>query len=320
MKMKPSIDYKGIIEYYFRIKNKSGEIVPFKLNVTQNYYYDILLNDYPAMSNIRENDLKFRQPGFSSLIDAIFVVDFIMSELSQLPITDSDIVSHKDSETKVLFDRASYFLDCWLERRGIQRKQFLNKDTSGHIKGHRGSQIFVQTASAKVSGRGGTKQNIHWSEVAFYPNTQILNAKDLITGAEQQVADGVGKIFRESTGNIVDDYFSDEYELGKLGKTEFKSRFFGWYIHKEYTRDTPTDWNPPAYYRKLLETSQATREQCYWHFKKTGELQDEKKLREYPTYDFEAFLLGGKSYFNNDSIINYLSQIQNPITEGIIQV
>lgn len=312
------IDYKGAIEYYFYIKNKKGEIVPFRFNDTQNYYYDILKAEYHGMQGVRENDLKFRQPGFSSLIDAIFMIDFIWSELGRIPLVDADIVSHKDKETKILFERASFFLDSYLEKENIPRKQFLAVDSTGLMKGRRGSQIFVQTASAKVSGRGGTKQNIHWSEVAFYSNTEVLNARSLITGAEQQVADGIGKIFRESTGNIADDFFSNEYEDGKIGKSEFKSRFFGWYIHHEYTRIAPPEWVVPEYYRKLMETGKADRNQCYWHFKKTGDLLDKEKLREYPTYDFEAFLLGGESYFSTDAVITYLNNLKDPLKEGII--
>ena len=48
------IDYKGYIEYYYKIKNKKGEIVPFKFNNIQNFYYDILLNDYPDFTGICE--------------------------------------------------------------------------------------------------------------------------------------------------------------------------------------------------------------------------------------------------------------------------
>jgi len=114
------------------------------------------------------------------------------------------------------------------------------------VKAKRGAVINVQIGNAKVSGRGGTKQNIHWSEVAFYPNTDVLSAQDLVIAAEQQVADGVGKIFRESTGNIAGDFFSTEYERGKNGEGEFKSRFLGWWIHKAYSRAPQDERSPIA--------------------------------------------------------------------------
>ena len=231
--MATKINYKEFIQDNFLIKNKEGEIVPFKFNETQAYYYDLMLNEYgDELRGVRENILKFRQPGFSSLIDAIFTTDFIFSEWGKIPLTDADIVSHREKDTVVLFNRVSMFLDSFFNKWNINRKDYLEIDTTTLLKGRRGAQMYVQTAGAKVSGRGGTKQNIHWSEVAFYPNTEILNANTLVLGAEQQVADGVGKIFRETTGNTDVDFFAEEYFRGLEGLSEFKSRFLGWWLHK----------------------------------------------------------------------------------------
>ena len=113
------INYKAFIEDNFMIIDKAGRVVKFILNDTQNYYWDILRNEYPTMRGIRENILKFRQPGFSSFIDAIFTVDFIFSEQKRQPITASDIYSHKDDETAKLFKRVSFFLDCFLQKNHI---------------------------------------------------------------------------------------------------------------------------------------------------------------------------------------------------------
>jgi hypothetical protein len=188
--------------------------------------------------------------------------------------------------------------------------------------GRRGAVINVQTGNAKVSGRGGTKQNLHWSEVAFYPNTEILSAEDLVTAAEQQVADGIGKIFRESTGNIAGDFFASEYERGKAGEGEFKSRFLSWWIHKEYSLTPPDDWRPTPDYKKLMDDNKASRDQCYWHFKKVLNSKNEAKIRrEYPMDDTEAFLMGGDMYFNAEVIkMWHIGNIKKPITDKPIYV
>jgi hypothetical protein len=178
-----------------------------------------------------------------------------------------------------------------------------------------GTQIQTQTASAKVSGRGSTRQNIHWTEPAFYPNTQIMSAETLMTGAEEQVPSGFGKIVRETTGNIAGDYFAREYQLGKDGVSDFNSRFLAWYLHKPYTKDVPEGWALPEYYEKLVKDGLATAGQCYWHFEKTRGLTDKKRLREYPTYDTEAFLLSGTSFFDGDAMVYYNNMIKEPIKE-----
>lgn len=322
-----AVDYKAFIEDNFTITTTNGEIVPFVFNDVQNYYYDLIQKDYgEELQGIRENILKSRRFGFSSIIDAMFVVDFILGELGEIALTNSDVYSYKVQDTQTLFTRVNQFLDSWLMRsqgldyRNISDRQylpqlrsaFLAKDVGGTvIVGKNGSEYHCLTAGAKVSGRGGTKQNIHWSEVAFYGNTAILDARQLVTGVEEQVSGGIGKIFRETTGNVADDMFSSEYMLGKEGTSDFKSRFLAWHKFGAYTKEAPEGWEVPAYYEAIRKEG-ITLNQCYWHFEKTRGLTDKLRMREYPTTDTEAFLLGGDPYFDTDALIYYTANTQAP--------
>lgn len=326
-----AIDYRKFIQDQFFIKNKVGILVPFQFNDVQNLWYNDLLNEYgDELQGIRENDLKGRQFGISSVITGIIATDTIMSELGEIAITDSDVYGHKDGETAAHLARFNLFINSFLIKsqggevedmentQAIEslRKDFLRVDQGGHIiTRKRGAQYQAQTASAKVSGRGGTKTNIHWTEPAFYPNTEILNAKDLMTGAEKQVPDGYGKIFRESTGRSIADHFANEYQKGKDGRGKYKSRFLAWYLYKDYTLEAPDNWRLPDYYKVLHETGIASLDQCYWHYITTDELKDKHELREYPTYDYEAFLYGGDPFFNADSLIHYTNETIEPIKE-----
>lgn len=316
------INYREFIQDNFQIKNKMGEVVPFVFNETQNFYYDLMLDEYGVeLQGVRENILKFRQPGFSSLIDAIYTTDFIFSEWGKIPIIDADIVSAREKDTIVLFNRISGFLDSFFTKFNIDRKNYLDIDSTTLIKGKRGAQMYVQTASAKVSGRGGTKQNIHWSEVAFYPNTEILNANTLVLGAEQQVMDGVGKIFRETTGNTDVDFFAEEYFRGVEGQSDFKSRFLGWWLHKEYSKQPPVSWVMPAEYKKIHDKYGATAQQCYWHFLKVSHAKDPKLMRrEYPLDESEAFIGDGTQYFDPMLTKVYSEGIKQPISRDLIYV
>lgn len=324
----PNVDYRGFIEKWFHIKTREGLIIPFKFNEPQNIWYDDLLATYgKAMQGIRENDLKGRQFGISSVITAIFTTDFIMSALGDIPMVDGDIYSHKEKETASHFGRVNMYVDSYLigtqggnyadpehRKEAIKlRPHFLASDTNGKLVAKNTTQIQTATAGAKVSGRGSTRQNIHWSEPAFYSNTQILSAENLITGAEEQVPDGFGKIFRESTGNMLGDFYSKEYYEGKEGRGEFHSRFLVWYMMKSYSRKAPIDWEPHPYYHKLLADGLATVDQCYWHFVKTRELTNKKKMREYPTYDYEAFLMSGTTFFDSNAMLFHKNQVKPPI-------
>lgn len=323
-----TIDYRGMIQEYFYLRTKEGQIVRFIFNDVQNLWYDDLLETYGAeLCGIRENDLKGRQFGISTVISGIFTCDFILSALGEIPMVDGDIYSHKDKETASHFGRVNMFLDSYLvttqggdytkpdhrlEAQNL-RPHFLKTDTTNLLIAKNGVQIQTATAGAKVSGRGSTRQNLHWSEPAFYPNTPILSAESLMTGAEEQVPENFGKIFRESTGNIAGDYFSREYQEGKDGKSEFHSRFLAWYLHKPYRRPAPDGWQPPTYYHKILKDHLASLDQCYWHFLKTRELTNKKKLREYPTYDYEAFLMSGTGFFDELAMLYHRNQVQKPI-------
>jgi hypothetical protein len=329
--MNNAIDYRGFIEHFFCIKTKEGQIIPFVFNDVQNGWYDDLLATYgEILQGIRENDLKGRQFGISSVIAGIFTTDFLLAAEGRIPLVDSDIYSHKEEETTAHFARVNMFVESYLCKKAggdylnpehrletvKLRPHILKIDTQGLLKAKNGVQIQTQTASAKVSGRGSTKQNIHWSEVAFYPNTPIMSAETLVTGAEEQVPEGFGKIFRETTGNMAGDYFANEYYKAKEGKSEFHSRFLAWFLHKNYAKPLPADgWTPPEYYTKLVEDGQATAEQCYWHFLKTRSLTDKKRMREYPTYDSEAFLMAGTGFFDSDAMLFYNNNIQEPMKE-----
>ena len=316
------INYKAFIEENFNIKNKKGEIVPFILNDPQNMYWEELKKDYPDLQGIRENMDKARQEGFSSFIDAIFVTDFIFSFLGKLPIISGQIISHKDKEVKPLFERADLFFNSWLEKNDVKRNEVLEQDNkSSYIKAKNGAELFVGSAGAKTLGRGGTLQNIHWSEVAFYPNTEILNAEDLIIGAEQQVADGIGKIFRESTGNTRADFFAVEYFRGKEGLGEFKSRFYGWYLFKEYRKEVPEGYEFSQEWKEKMAKYKLSPEQIYWYIKKLENAKDRKKMiREYPFEDVESFLTSGECYFDTESLKAHLNRCIEPMKENVIYV
>lgn len=324
------IDYKGFIENNFQIINEKGEKLPFVFNDIQDKYYRILQSEYgDNLINVRENILKARREGFSSLIEGIFMTDFILSTLGQLPIISGQVVSHKADEVKPHIKRSNLFLDSYLEKKGITRKQFLKKDDTSYLESVRGAEYYVGTAGAKTLGRGGTLQNLHWTEVAFYPNTEVLNAENIIMPAEQQVADGIGKIIRESTGNTRVDYFATEYFEGKNAGAIFKSRFFAWFEFGAYRKDALIDFVLTEEHRAFMETHKIDEKQMYWYVdkvlrqrgaNKNGEDKLRKAKREYPSSDTEAFLVSGNMYFNSIAVENYLSKALDPITHNLIYV
>lgn len=309
------INYQKAIESGFDIIGKDGQRQPFRLNPVQVKYLGMLKADYPTMQGIRENDLKARQEGFSALIDAILTVDFLTGQN-----IGGQIISHKKEETEILMNRVNFYVDSWCEKHGVSRKDLLKTDSKDFLE-HRtnGSYLFIGTAGAKTLGRGGTLQNIHWSEVGFYPNTEIINAERLVTAAEQQVMMGIGKIFRESTGNMKGDYFSREIDRSKRGDSNFKFRFFPWFENPEYQLVLPSAFTPTAEEQAMMQRHNLTAEQMFWYRRKASEFETRALfLREYPTTPDESFLASGTAFFDPDVMLYYKERITTPLKSGEI--
>lgn len=306
------MDYKKLIETGFDIIDKDGTRKPFVLKPVQSDYLSILQKDYPTMQGVRENVLKARQEGFSALIDAIFTVDF----LTQQNI-GAQIISHKDEETKLLMNRVNFYVESFCEKNGIDRRHLLKTDSKDYLENKvNGSYIFIGTAGAKTLGRGGTLQNIHWSEVGFYPNTAIMNAERLVSGAEQQVAMGIGKIFRESTGNMFGDYYHGEIERSRKNDSAFKFRFFAWFEDPQYQLEQE-DFDPSEEERAMMLRYNLTPWQIAWYRAKMSEFKTKALgLREYPSNPEEAFLSGGDAFFDVDVTKKMYDNIREPLKVG----
>lgn len=328
------IDYRGFIKDNFLIIDEAGNKMPFVFNDIQEKYYKTLVLDYgDNLKGVRENILKARREGFSSFVEGLFMADFILSTLGKIPIISGQVVSHKKEEVKPHIKRSNLFLDSYLDKTGLNRKQFLLQDNSDYMESVVGAEYYVGTAGAKTLGRGGTLQNLHWTEVAFYPNTAVLNAENIVMPAEQQIADGIGKIFRESTGNTLVDFFATEYldakdvEPGVI--KEFKSRFYGWFEFGNYRREVPEGFEFTQEHIDFMETHDLDKEQMYWYIRKVlskkgvtskGEDKLRKAKREYPTTDMEAFIMSGKMYFDSEAVDVYRNKVKKPINEDLIYV
>lgn len=83
-------------------------------------------------------------------------------------------------------------------------------------------------------------------------------------------------------------------------------------LHPEYQMTPPKDWERPEYYQEL----NATDAQCYWHYTQTDQLTNKLEMREYPTYDYEAFIAGGEAFFDEDALFAAISRIIEPIRKA----
>jgi len=278
--------YKSFIENEFDILDRDGNVVPFKLFPVQEAYLKLMGEDYKDMNGVREIILKARQEGFSSFILAIFAVDFICK-----PNSVSICIAHKRDVTQKLFRKVKFYVESYCKRHGFDINSYLVSDNKNEME-HRanGSYFYIGTAGSKVGGRGSTAQNLLFSEAAFYQDTEIITAQEIIEGSSQQVPQGAGKIFIESTANGFGNYYQLEWDRAVKRESNYRARFFSW--EKFYDQE--------------------------WIDQKKKDFQNEERfLQEYPRTPEEAFVHSGTPFFDM-KMLSYQSEKNaiNPIKMG----
>lgn len=206
MPFKPG--YKQFIEKYFQIVDKNQESVPFKLNPIQDKFIS------QDASGHKDIILKARQQGFSSIILAIFTVDFLLKDNVR-----NVIVADEKENAEEMLAKVKYYIESYELSRGIKvpmkyasKYELYNAATK--------SKYSIGTAQRSEFGRSKTITNLHFSEAAFYPDMQRL-----LAGAMQAVVPS-GRTIIETTANGFN-YFKEFWDRSELGKTGFKPIFYG---------------------------------------------------------------------------------------------
>lgn len=287
-----AINYQKFIEDNFQIINKEGEIVPFIFNPIQTKYYPLLRERYnKELEGIRELVLKARQHGISSLIEAIFSVDFLIADK---PIS-SVVLAHKKDATLKLFNKVKFFIESACRKQGIELDDLLETNNRDEMRNKsNGATFFIATAGSKVGIRGTTLQNVHFSEVSFFGDTDIITAEETVLATLQTIKLGTGKVFAESTANGFGNWFQLEWQRAIHKQSNFYPTFFSFKENPEYTDN--------------------------WIEKKKLEFPSEYKFQvEYPLTPEQAFLSSGNTFFDQETLHWLQKEIKRePIEKGYL--
>lgn len=258
-----SLNYKAWIEDFLSIVSKEGLVVPFKLNPIQDRFVSSMTG--------RDIVLKARQQGFSSIILAIFLADFILK-----PNTYNIVVADDADNASGLLKRVKDYLTFWADKSGVDLKKMLKYNSKYELYyAANNSTYHIGTAQNTQFGRSRTITNLHLSEVAFYPHVD-----EILAGSVQAVVP-TGRIILETTANGFND-FKKLWDKSKLGNTPFATHFY-----------PAQDFYDPDFLR--------SREQ------ELGRLYKQ----EYPATDLEAFVTSGDTYFDKDALAWYLEGVRN---------
>lgn len=279
-----------IIENLFRIVDKDGNDLDFKLNSAQ----------AKVDSSLTGRDIipKARQEGVSSYFLARATARCLSTRN-----TRAVVISHETEATQRMLAKVHYFLEHIRGPRAVI-KNFSKNEVSFP---KTNSVIYIGTAGSRQFGRGDTITNLHCSEVAFWPDP-----KKLLTGLFQAVP-ASGEISLESTGNGVGNYFHRACMRASAGQSRYHVQFLPWHDFEDYR--LKLDDNVAAALLsnldegldepRLVEQFKLSAGQLAWRRMKIEELDFDLDMfkQEYPMTLDECFQATGCSVF---SVGNYV--------------
>lgn len=310
------LNAKTYIESFLKIQTKDGKLVPFKMNEPQRRFYSILREEWEKKKPVRIIVLKARQEGISTETEGI-----LFWASATRPDINSLIVAHKDESTANLFRMSKRFYD-YLPPEIKPMTQSSNGQEiifdapskyKGAVHGLR-SRIRCATAGGDGVGRSYTLQNVHMSELAFWPG----NILETYAGIMQAVPNTEKTIvIIESTANGYNAFkklWDDAVKAQKEGTDGFLPVFFPWYEMQEYRMKPPPDFTRTAEEEELTETFGLDDEQLMWRrwcIRVNCGGDTDLFHQEYPCTPDEAFISTGRCVFDKNSIVLRREQVKN---------
>lgn len=313
------------IEKFLWVKDQDTDsFVPFRLRFAQKMLYRELLEQSLHGKPMRQDILKARQLGFSTLIAAIVFITAAFRPNTKCIIM-ADIEEHASNIFEIYqnfylnLDRS---LPAYEEIREFETenpgkrhpasiKPVIGKKRAGkRIDWTNGSSIQVIVVGENA-GRSGSYTIVHSSETAFQPSLKATN-RALFKCVS--INNPASMIFIETTANGFNDYKKmwDEH-VSKNGV--FNALFVPWFKNPDYRYKVPDTGLPnlePWIYRKWQAHPELTEEQIMWYWMRFSEdLDEEGMLQEFPWDPSDAFISSGKSIFDQKKLSERLDLLMS---------
>jgi hypothetical protein len=289
-------DFRFASEKLLKIKDKKGNIIPFKLNNAQNKVYDVYEKAKVEGKPLRFIILKARQEGISTMFEGV-----IFQRNTFAKNRKALIIGHIKEASDNLFAMFKRFYENLPKELQPEIQNSNEKKISyKRLK----SEIVVSTAESGEAGRSATIQDLHATEVAFW-----RDANTTMTGLLQTVPDEQNTlIVLESTANGIGGYFYDVWQDAISGENGYIPIFLAWHDLPEYSKEFSSDSDKSRFilsdYEKNIQKSfNLTLEQLNWYRhtlinKLNGDIQ--KMKQEYPSSAQEAFVASGNPVFDTE--------------------
>lgn len=295
------------------ILTKKGELLPLVLNDAQQLIHEALEEQHAKTGKVRALILKGRQQGASTYIEGRFYWK-ITGDFGKRAY----ILTHEDKATANLFNMTKRYNDNCPP--GFKPHTKLDNEKELYFD-RLDCRYSVATAGASATGRSGTGQFFHGSEVAFW-----RSAETHMAGIGQTIPDEDDtEIVLESTANGIGNLFHQKWLDASEGKGEYIAIFVPWFLEHAYQKDCPSDvvWDDDEL--EYMESFDLTREQMYWRrLKVVDDFKGDETLfnQEYPATPEMAFMAGTKGSLISPLLVaraqrNRNIELYGPIIIGV---
>jgi len=286
------------LDNLYSIVDERGQMVPFQLRPIQRdflenmWYFNVIL--------------KSRQHGFTTLID-LWMLDLCLFT----PRIDAVIIAHRQEDAAKILETKVEKPYANLHPELRNRVQLVEANKS-MMKFSNDSTITVQ-----ISGRSGTTQAMHISELGYTANHRPIVANEIITGSYSAVHAG-SFCFIESTAMGTSGPFYKICQTArhmkanrqKLTPKDYKFHFYAWFnkpdnqLSDDDTKLVPIPDRLKQYFQHLRDKEGIilTANQKAWYAVEEKTLEDAMK-RENPSTPDEAF--------ENSTVGNYFQRQMN---------
>lgn len=326
-------DYEFYASMCQTIRDKStAKEIPFKLNRGQRKVLRVFENRRLNNQPIRARITKARQWGCTT---------FVQNYMNWIQTI------HKKNWNSVI---CAHVLDGSVTARAMLERTIKNMPPIGNvlfsIKNYQGTQnikeipergctITIGTAVQPDSVRSQDVKMAHFTEEAYYPNTDSNNPSLLETSIIAAIPpDPYTLAVCESTPNGLD-YFYEQYERAKAGDTLYDAIFVEWFLINIYS----TAFNGKYYNHsgRLVEGTienfiktlneyeinlfnnypECTLENINWRRVKKADMPSDAKMKQdFPSNDIEAFQDSGLPAFRAEDVEAIRKDCKLPIALG----
>lgn len=284
-------DKKWRLNNLYKVYDKSGELVTFRLNIYQEFLLEKFLRAKKSRTKYKLLILKARQLGITTfnllynLDEAIWNSGFRYA-----------LIAQGDKEMQEMFDKVK---TAW-EHFKFKRYFSLMSDTSGRMKFANGSNLRIA-----LSARGDTLQSLTVSELARIGKAYPQREKEIKSGAFNAVSDKTGITVIESTGEGTSGLFYEMAMKAMKGENGYDFCFFPWWANPEYEIDSdePVEFLPITLQQRELVLQEynvriSDKKLRWWQDKYAD--QGDDTLQEFPSIPRQAFLSTGRPFYNAD--------------------